>query len=297
MANTVAAGLQNNIIAQSALDAFVEILAPLASFSQSFNDQAAERGATINIATLANTSGTVGDFAGTYSSADTSFATTAINLNQHKFCTWHVTDTEVSESTAVELERFGYQKGGELAQAVFQNILANVTASTYPASTVIAADDFGVDDVATLRGEMAAIGAPANQCNIVVGTDYFANLLQDSSLTADAFGSREAIRDGYVPSLFGLNGIFESGAIPGNSENLTGFICHPSALAVAMRYLEPVNAQEYISARRLVEPKTGMVLGYREFYTPSTGTQTAVLEAVFGSQPAIAADLHRITSS
>mgnify|MGYP003643849197 CR=1 FL=1 len=69
MANTVATGLQNNIIAQSALDAFVDILAPLASFSQSFNDQASETGKTINVTTLANTSGAT-DFSGSYTAMD-----------------------------------------------------------------------------------------------------------------------------------------------------------------------------------------------------------------------------------
>jgi hypothetical protein len=296
MANTVASGLQNNIIAQSALDAFVDILAPLASFSQSFNDQAAETGKTINVTTLANTTGAT-DFAGTYTSMDTDYATTTITLDKHKFNTWHLSDTEYSQSSAVELERFGYQKGGELAKTVFQDILSAVTVANFSSSTVIAASAFDVDDVADLRNHMVSIGAMPDLCNIVVGPSYFANLLKDSKIVADAYGSREAIRDGQVPSLFGFNGIYESSAIPANGENLGGFVCHPSAMAVAMRYLEPSDSSQYISTRRLTDPRSGIVLGYREYYTASTGKKSAVLEAVYGYSKAIGEDLQRITTS
>ena len=296
MANTIPAGLQNNIIAQSALDAFVDILAPLASFSQSFNDQAADRGSKINVTTLSNTSD-VADFSGTYAAQNTTYATTEIDLSNHKFCTWHVTDSEVADSSAVEIERFGYQKGGELATAVFQDVLSAVTAANFTRSRTIAAADFDVDDVADLRGDMVSIGAMPNLCNLVLANGHFTNLLKDNQLDANAYGSREAVRDGYVPTLFGLGGIYESSAIPGNSENLAGFICHPSCLAVAMRYLQPLNAGEYISTRRLVDPRSGIVLGYREYYEPSTGTQTAVLEAGYGYAKAIGEDLVRIASS
>ena len=43
--------------------------------------------------------------------------------------------------------RFGYQKGGDLALAVYQNILAEVTNANYSANTVIAASAFDGDDV------------------------------------------------------------------------------------------------------------------------------------------------------
>jgi hypothetical protein len=111
------------------------------------------------------------------------------------------------------------------------------------------------------------------------------------------YGSADIIREGRIPSLFGVGYIFETGSIPGNSENLVGFIAHPSAMAVAMRYLEPTNTQEYIAADRLYDEATGMVLGYREFYTPSTGIQTAVLEAVYGFNVAVSGGLSRMTSS
>ena len=301
MANTIPAGLQNNIISQSALEAFAKKLAPLQAFSSSFNDEAAQKGKTINVTTLANTSD-ADDFAAAtgYASQNSVYATSQISLTNHKFVTWHVTDTEASQSSAVELERFGYQKGSDLADAVFQNILSEVTVANYgdAAGFTGAASTFDADDVADLRGDMMAENCPIDQCALVIGNDYYTNLLKDGDISGFFdYGSADIIRDGRIPSLFGIGYIFPTASIPTNSENLIGFIAHPSAMAVAMRYLEPTNTQEYIDTRRLYDEDSGMVLGYREFYDPKLGVQTAALEAVYGFKVAVSGALRRMISA
>jgi hypothetical protein len=298
MANTINSNLQNNIISQSALEAFTSVMAPLQAFSSSFNDEAGQRGKTINITTLSNTT-SAADFSGTYSSQDTTYGTTTITLSSHKFVTWHVTDTERSQSSAVELQRFGYQKGGDLAKSVYQDILGNVTNANYStAGFTGAASTFDADDVADLRSDMIDSSIDISQCALVLSNDYYTALLKDSNINGSMdYGSADLIRDGRIPSLFGIGYLFESNAIPDNSENLVGFIAHPSAMAVAMRYLEPTNTKEYIAARRLYDDDTGMVLGYREFYNASTGTQTAVLEAVYGASVALSGSLKRMVSA
>lgn len=298
MANTINANLQNNIISQSALEQFTSILAPTQAFSSSFNDEASERGKTINITTLSNTT-SAANFAGTYSAQDTTYGTTTITLSGHKFVTWHVTDTEHSQSSAVELQRFGYQKGGDLAKAVYQDILSAVTNGNFGAAGFTGlASTFDADDVADLRNSAIDSSLPVDQCALVLSNDYYTALLKDNNLNpAMNYGDADIIRDGRIPSLFGLGFLFESNAIPANGENLVGFLAHPSAMAVAMRYLAPINAKEYIAARRLYDEESGMVLGYREFYEPSTGTQTAVLEAVYGYTAALSGSLIRMVSA
>lgn len=298
MANTINTNLQNNIISQSALEEFTSIMAPLQAFSTSFNDEAGERGKTINITTLDNTTSAT-DFTGTYSSQDTTYGTTTITLTGHKFVTWHVTDTEVSQSSAVELNRFGYQKGGDLGKAVYQDILSAVTATNFgTAGFTGAASTFDSADVADLRSDAITANLPVNQCSLVLSNEYYTSLLKDANLNpAQTYGDAQVIRDGAIPSLFGIGSLYESNSIPANGENLVGFLAHPSAMAVAMRYLQPINTKEYISARRLVDDQTGMVLGYREYYEPSTGKQTAVLEAVYGFTAALDGSLIRIVSA
>jgi len=294
MANTINANLQNNIIAQSALEQFTSILAPLNAFSTSFNDEAADRGKTISIPTISNTSST-STFAGTYSSADTTLNSTQITLDQHLFVSWHITDTEWSQSSSVELQRFGYQKGGDLAKAVFQNVLDVVKGANYTKKVEVTAGNFDADEVADLREDGLDANLYPDQCALVLQNTYFTSLLKDTDIShAMNYGSAEVVQGGRVPSLFGIKDIYESNSIPDNSDDLKGFYCHPSCLAVAMRYLEPTNTSGYISARRLTDEASGIVMGYREFYEESTGTQTAVLECVFGKTVALADNLIRI---
>ena len=294
MANTINANLQNNIIAQSALEQFTSILAPLNAFSTSFNDEAAEKGKTISIPKISNTSSAI-DFAGTYSDMNTTYGAVQITLDQHMFVSWNITDTESSQSSAVELQRFGYQKGGDLAKAVFQDILAVVTAANYSTSILSVAADFDSDEVADLREDGLDQNLYPDQCALVLTNEYFTSLLKDTDLSHSMnYGSAEVIQGGTVPSLFGIKEIRESTSIPANGEGLRGFYTHPSAMAVAMRYLEPLDSGSYISANRVTDEATGMTMGYREFYTTSTGVQTAVLECVYGFSVGIAENLIRI---
>tara|TARA_R110002020_G_scaffold139757_2_gene310788 strand:- start:427 stop:1320 length:894 start_codon:yes stop_codon:yes gene_type:complete len=294
MANTVNSNLQNNIIAQSALEQFTSILAPLNAFSTSFNDEAAQKGKTISIPTINNVD-SVATFAGTYSAQDTTLGATQITLDKHFFVSWHITDTESSQSSAVELQRFGYQKGGDLAKGVFQNILAEITVANYSSEIEVTAGNFDADEVADLREDGLGANLYPDQCSLVLQNDYFTSLLKDTDIShAMNYGSAEVVQGGTVPRLFGIQSIHETAAIPTNSEDLKGFYCHPSALAVAMRYLEPTNTSGYISARRLTDEASGIVMGYREFYEESTGTQTAVLECVFGKKVGVGGSLIRI---
>jgi len=294
MPNTINANLQNNIIAQSALEQFTSILAPLNSFSTSFNDEAAEKGKTISIPKISNTASAI-DFAGTYTDMSTTYGAVQITLDQDMFVSWNITDTESSQSSAVELQRFGYQKGGDLAKAVFQDILAVVTAANYTTSILVTAANFDSDEVADLREDGLDQNLHPDQCALVLTNEYFTSLLKDTDLSHSMnYGSSEVIQGGTVPSLFGIKEVRESSSIPANAEGLRGFYTHPSAMAVAMRYLEPLNSGQYINANRVTDEATGMTMGYREFYTPSTGVQTAVLECVYSYEVGIGENLIRI---
>lgn len=285
MANSINTNLQNNIISQSALEQFASILAPLNAFSTSFNDEASQRGNKVTILNLANTTSATDFGASTgYASQDTTFGQTQISLDNHKFVSWHITDKQRSESSAVELERFGYQKGADLAKAVFQDICSDIKNANFSDKKVSTASSFDADDVADMRSLALGNNLPIEGCSLVLNNAHFTNLLKDSAVaSALNYGSSDAIRGGNVPSLFGIPSVYESNSVPSNSENLQGFLAHPCGLAVAMRYLEPSNTQEYISARRVSDPKTGLVMGYREFYDAKMGVQTAVLECVYGS--------------
>ena len=282
MANTIASGLNNAIVAESALEAFTAALAPLNAFSVSFNDDAAQKGSTIDVPFVATATAAT-DFSSSYSMQDSTLNTKQVQLNKHKYASWFVTDTESANSSAVALSRFGAQKGFQLAKAVFQDVLSVVLTTNYGAAALTsAAGSFDGDDVADLRGSAIDSDIPPEQANLVLDNAYFTALLKDSNLRgANIYGGADVIQGGSIPQLFGLGGIHESNILPDNSINLVGFLASPNAIVAAMRYLAPVGGGDYLSANS-VSNDSGMVLGYREWYDNDAGQLRAVLEASYG---------------
>ncbi len=60
-----------------------------------------------------------------------------------------------------------------------------------------------------------------------------------------------------------------------------GFVACPSAIAIAMRYLQPQPGNTY-EARSVADPETGLTVGLRDWYDLASGTRYRVLEALYG---------------
>lgn len=297
MANSIEAGLNNDIVKQGALQGFVDALLPLAAFSFDVSPQAGERGSSVTVG-LINTQ-SAGDFAGNYTTnPDSDIDAVSVTLNVHKFKTVHLTDTQLANSSVLQLQELGYQAGHSVGVAFVQNVLAIVTAANY--STAIhtgLASAFDSDDVVDIRTGLNNAKVPKAGRKLVLDSDYIGALLKDDTIKGnDKLGTAEAIQNGMYGKLFGMK-IYESDVIPGNSENLVGFAGNGAGIAVAMRYLAPQDGNTYSMAEPLVDNETGMVLGVREWYDNNTGTKYLSFEALGGKAVGNAAGLKRIVSA
>lgn len=68
--------------------------------------------------------------------------------------------------------------------------------------------------------------------------------------------------------------------MPDNGENLVGFAAHPSSLAIAMRYLEPIA--DYSEAGAVTDPTTGLTFGYLRHSDTRSNKVYITLEALYG---------------
>ncbi|HKL20329.1 MAG TPA: hypothetical protein VJ904_00905, partial [Tichowtungia sp.] len=159
------------------------------------------------------------------------------------------------------------------------------------------ASAFDSDDVVDIRTALNTAKVPKAGRKLVLDGDYIGALLKDDSIkTVANLGSEEAVRNGMFSRLSGMS-LFESDAIPDNSENLVGFAGNGSGIAVAMRYLEPQGGNTYSMAEPLVDNETGLVLGVREWYDNNTGTKYLTFEALGGKAVGNSAGLKRIVSA
>ncbi len=297
MANSIAAGMNDTVIAQAALNAFTSALTPLTRLTTNFSSDIAVKSEQVNVP-FVPAQDAAANFAGSYTIQDADVESKPITLNKHKFVGWGLTDTEVSKSPILSLELFGAQKGYQLAKAVFQDILSIVTAANYgAASHTGAAATLDADAVATLSGVCDVADMPEMPRSLVLSSTYWVNLLKDNAIQASyAFGGPEAIRKGQIPSLVGFD-MFKSNLIPANGENLVGFAAHPNAIGVAMRYLAPQAGNKYSAAEAINDPESGITLGLRTWYDEDSGQARTALECFYGYALLNGSALKRIVSA
>jgi hypothetical protein len=291
--------MQARIFADAAIRKFNDILLPLAAISTSFESEAKRRGDTVRVPVFPTL--TAASFSGDYSAADKTITGVDVSIDQHYFSSVAMTDREVAESPADYFTNLGQQEAKAVAKQVLTGVMSTITAAAFGNAAgdklVVASTAFNAESIADLRGKSVKKGIPAGDAAIVLGPDYYVALLKDTTLNAGALGSPQAVQDGKVPRLFGFNNIFECNFVPGNSENLTGFVCSRQALAAAIRYLAPQSTDGLIDAGMVSDDESGITLGVRVIPQPLAGKVHYVTECLWGQKALDGAALVRILSA
>lgn len=276
----MAYAFNGSIFAQQALRHFVANLTPLKAFSTDFSSSTVQSGTSVYVPLIGTLTATTGT--GDYEQAGGVVTSVNIALNKYQLTPVKVTDFDLANNP-MRVDQIAADAGRTTAKAVLTDILSVVTISNYAAATVTTlCANWTITQVLAMRAGLAAVGADLGACSLVVDETINTALLGTSAIyNASSFGSPDAIQRGVIPQLAGLP-IFASSLIPANSISLRGFACHPSAVAVAMRYLKPLSADGYDMAEPVVDDQTGITLGFRQHYAPKTGALHLNLECVYG---------------
>ena len=281
-------------VAQSALKPFMATLLPMRAFSSNFSPEPADKLDTIRVPIVGAPS-PASDFSGSYTAdVDSSIDVAPVQLNRHKYKTVHVTAREASETALNVLETLVGSAVKQLAQDVLQDIFTEITAANYgdPAIAALASTAFDYKKVLGVRESCANARMPSTDRALVLDAAYFSNLLGDD-IVAKSFMTPVALPgvvDGVIRRLAGFD-VYETTILP-NTEKLVGFAGHPSCLAVAMRYLEPVA--QYDEAGAVTDPLTGLTFGYLRYTETSSNRIFVTVECLYGFKVAIAGGLRRI---
>jgi len=297
MGNSIT-GINDDIISQGVLDGFVAAILPLSVFTTSFSADAARRGDKISIPRVgAQDAAVTKSPSADYTIQDLDSDAAQITLGEPVYVSGGLSDVEVASSSVLSLELYGKQKGFQLGKKVFQTILGNVTAANFGAAGFNGAPGaFDLDAVIDLATNCSTDNMPEDMRALVVNELYFANLMKDSAVNQfNTYGSVDPLHNNRIPRLAGFD-VHKSTIIPNNGEYLVGFAGHPSALAVAIRYLAPQSGQAYIRAEALTDATTGITIGIREWYDEDSGVLKKVWECCFGSVAGIGEGLKRITN-
>ncbi len=295
MANTLT-NVKDIKVAQKALMPFMSNLLPVTAFSTDFSPQPADKLDTVRVP-LVGAPTTSSDFAGDYSAnADSTVTVAPVTLNRHKYKTVHVTARESAETSLNALEALVEAAAQQLAQDVLVDIFSCITAANFGAPGIVAlpATDFNYKKVLGIREACGTAKMPPNPRSLVLDSGYYTNMLADD-IVAKSFNlnlNAPAVTEGMVKRLAGFN-LHETTLIPpDHAEKLVGFAAHSSAVAVAMRYLQPVA--DYQQSGAVTDPTTGMTFGYLRFTDTRANKVFVTLECLYGFAPAKTDALKRI---
>lgn len=286
--------LNDKIFTQVALQAFVAKLAPLNAFSRDFSADTSRKGDAVIVPLISGVVATTFDNNYEVGGGAINFAT--VSLNKHRIASVDLTDVQVANSSAAVMDNLAIQAGEALAKMVLQDIFSTITTTNFGAALLTtAASNYSITQIGALRKKMAQNDVPTDRLSIIADTDIYTSLLTSSGVAqALNYGGAEAIRDGQIPRLLGAS-IYESNVIPANGlTKLGGFIAHPDAIALAMRYLAPQAPGEYLAAEQVVA-SNGISMGYRRHFNTATGKHFANFECLFGFTPALTLGLALVT--
>jgi len=295
MSNTLT-NVKDIKVAQRALMPFMSNLLPVTAFSTDFSPQPADKLDTVRVP-LVGAPSTSSDFAGDYSAnADSTVTVVPVTLNRHKYKTVHVTARESAETSLNALEALVEAAAQQLAQDVLVDIFSCITLANFgaPGIAALAATAFDYKKVLEIRQKCGEAKMPPNPRSLVLDAGYYTNMLADD-VVAKSFNlnlNAPAVTEGMVKRIAGFN-LHETSLIPSDhAEKLVGFAAHSSAVAVAMRYLQPVA--DYQQAGAVTDPTTGMTFGYLRFTDTRANKIFVTLECLYGFAPAKTDALKRI---
>jgi hypothetical protein len=295
MSNTLT-NVKDIKVAQRALMPFMSNLLPVTAFSTDFSPMPAEKLDTVRVP-LVGAPSTSSDFAGDYSAnADSTVTVVPVTLNRHKYKTVHVTARESAETSLTVLETLVEAAAQQLAQDVLVDIFSCITLANFgaPGIAALAATAFDYKKVLSLRDACGIAKMPPNPRSLILDSGYYTNMLADD-VVAKSFNlnlNAPAVTEGMVKRIAGFN-LHETTLIPSDhAEKLVGFAAHSSAVAVAMRYLQPVA--DYQQAGAVTDPTTGMTFGYLRFTDTRANKIFVTLECLYGFAPAKTDALKRI---
>jgi len=282
-------------VAQNALQPWMAALLPLGAFSTNFSPLPADKLDTVRVPVVGAPSQS-SDFAGSYTQdADSTVTVIPVQLNKHKFKTVHVTAREAAETALNVLETLVASAVKQLAQDVLQDVFGEITQANFgdPGINPVTAGNFDYKKVLAVREACSNAKMPVSDRSLVLDGAYFTNLLGDE-IVAKSFMpavAQPGVVEAQIRRLAGFD-MYETVILPENGEKLAGFASHPSGMAVAMRYLEPVA--NYDEAGAVTDPETGLTFGYLRYTEIQSNRIFVTVECLYGFKVALPGGIKRI---
>lgn len=283
----------DKIFSQEILNQVTKKLAPLAAFARDFSSDAAQIGNSISVPLIgAATATTFSQASDVYEQSSGTVNAVTVTLSENHLVPVDITDLQALNHSPARAEVYAVQAANALFNRVFAKITSVITSVNFGAIvTTLAAASWTVTQIRKLKLTLDQRDATADMRSLFIPVEIEEVLLADTNIgPAYAFGNANAIQEGKIGRLYGMN-VYALNQIPVNGISLVAWAQHRDAIAVAMRMKPPQDTSQLSAYEELTDPQTGFSFTYRRHYNPGSGKYHINLEALFGMTSAVTLNL------
>ena len=267
--------LAMKVSAEKSIEVMHAAMAPLSLFAHSYDELDGRKGELIAVPVInLSASGEFDETTNNYASGGQVVDGAEVALNKHFLQSASITDRQLGATNFNWLgDLVGAQTrqiGRDINKYVFQmfndtnvqlTATLDVSSKTAVASLVKTAADNDIN--------------PADAIVVLGPADFYKVLAQ---LDSNVYGGTEAIRDGYIPGIYGFAGMVCSTFL---ANGVKGVIVSRDAVGLCSRYLVPL-ADAYTDTWSASDGDIATV-GFRYFADPTTGRRYINCECLFGA--------------
>lgn len=280
----------DTLFGQTAFQQLVDLLTPLNAFSTDISSEVKSEGSAVVVPLFGNVTTT------TFTQSTTVMEQTGgtlsaitVTLDKRRISPIDLTHQQLAESSnAGRWDKWAVQLGKSMAQTVLTDVWSVLLTTTFGNAIITTASaNYTRTQLIEARKQLRAAGVRGDY-SFIGNLGIEAGLLGDTNLV-NFFnrGDKEAIKEGQLGRLFGLN-VYSSDVIPSNSISLTGFCCGQEGIAFAMRDLGPyLPAGDYEAVETLVDDETGITALYTRHWSRAQGKYFINLHTLYGYSAAV----------
>ena len=278
----------NQYLTQGAIEGFLDLIAPITAFSYVVKPGAVALNDNVRVPFAQNTSASNAFAYSTgYATEGNAIVGKTVTLNNLLYQMIKLSDSDLMLLNPESLVRIGHQAGARLAiDVISSSFAATLTTATYTNSG--SAPGYLAASLSSSAG-LAALDKAANDAKfpdgertLICNTTAWAALMSNAQVVNfQNFGSTDPVQQGKLRSVLGFTPYKTTLTIPGSKN---GFIVNPNALLFGNGYHTPQDyGAQYNSVQQMTDAKSGLTIGFRQYYDPVKATNVRVFDCLFGS--------------
>ena len=298
MANSFATR-NGTIIAQKTLTTLLAEFPALSKISTNFTDQPLLFGQSLKVDIVTARTAIAYSTTNGYVPSDAAITQATVTLNTHVHDTYYVNDQDATSTNVNLVNRFARASAYAIGSKVMADLMALVLNANYANSSTVAIGSFDRAALIDVNTQLDLRSVSSMDRFALLYPSYYGALLKDTTAVSNNTNPESnAIASGVLSDIDGTM-VMRTSTVPGNSENLTGFVAVPEALAMATTI--PAAPPEGIPlagiANTVTDPDSGLSVQVREWYDFNLGRHYRNTVLMYGVAVGNAAALQRIKSA